>query len=138
MLPRSDIPCHTTCMSRPQAVNEKIELQKQFDALLSEKQEMERQLIEAGAERLKAAKALIDLQIEDQAQTNAAEERVIELEGALQVHSLSCHSAGPQRARLQTPSTRRQQPSFFMLVSSCLSLHACLFMLVSSCSCMLR
>ena len=68
---------------RLQAVREKHELQKQFDALLTEKQEAERRLLEAEAERLKAAKALMDLDLEVTVNKGAKEGREVELEGAL-------------------------------------------------------
>ena len=46
------------------AIREKAELQKKYDTLLAEKQDAEKQLLEADHERLKAAKALMDLELE--------------------------------------------------------------------------
>ena len=46
------------------AVQEKAVLQTQFNALLADKQEIEKRALDAEAERLKLAKSLVDLQVE--------------------------------------------------------------------------
>jgi len=54
-----------------------------YDALLGEKQSIERAQLEAEHERLKVAKAIVDLQVEGNAQQSALDARVAELRGEL-------------------------------------------------------
>jgi len=66
--------------ARAAAVKERVELQKEYTRLLGEKQEVERHLLDAEHERLKVAKALVDLQVEGSAQSTVTEEQKMELD----------------------------------------------------------
>ena len=65
------------------AVDDKALLQRQYDALLEEKQAIERAQLAAEHEKLKVAKAIVDLQVEGNAQQSALEARVAELRAEL-------------------------------------------------------
>ena len=68
---------------RLKAADEKEALQREYNALLEEKQALEKDHLRAEHERLKVAKALIDIEVEGNAQTATLEAQVAELKSQL-------------------------------------------------------
>ena len=68
---------------RLKAADEKEALQREYNSLLEEKQALEKDHLRAEHERLKVAKALIDIEVEGNAQTATLEAQVAELKSQL-------------------------------------------------------